>query len=234
MLKWFGRKARPRALEVKLPDLDAEVAARWSDRPGSAASPAQPQPASPDTGLEFGFAGTRDCAPHSRARKLVGVLCGGVVVLACLLVPLLIGLNALGVRTIPPDTEGMGERILFGSTGQEEVYYTRGATEDEADRLGAFLVKTGFFDDGHAKTVQVARGDGRHIVAFVLAGRAWEDPAVVATFRELIPELSARVFGGAAVEIHLCRREVEMERGKYFLTVMKRLPEGGRSGAAGR
>src|SRR5262249_18527097 len=182
--------------------------------------------AAPDSSLEFGFVGTRDCAPHSRARKLVGALCGGLVVLACVLVPLLLVLNALGVRTIPPDTEGLGERVPFGSRGQEEVYYTRGAPEDEATRLGAFLRKAGFCDAGPAETAQVARADGRHVVAFVLGERAWEDPAVVATFSELVPELSARVFGGAPVEIHLCHRVPRMERGKYFLTVMKRLPEG--------
>jgi hypothetical protein len=228
MLKWFGKKARPPALEVRLPDLDAEVATRWADRGAPAPPSAQPAPAAPDSNLDFGFIGTRDCAPRSRARKLVVALCGGLLVLAGVLVPLLIGLKALGVRTAPPDTEGLGQRVQFGTRGQEEVYYTRGATEDEARRLGAFLLKAGVFDDGPAKTVEVARADGRHVVAFVRGERAWEDPAVVATFRALIPELSARVFGGAPVEVHLCHRVPKMERGKPFLTVMKRLTDGGK------
>jgi hypothetical protein len=96
---------------------------------------------------------------------------------------------------------GLGEKRVFGPG--EEVYYQAVPRED-ADRLGQFLQREGFFDGRGPKTVVLKREGGSLVVAFVVNAAAVKKPQVIQEFREFGRQLSQQVFGGQPVEIHLC------------------------------
>jgi hypothetical protein len=133
---------------------------------------------------------------------------------------IVLGVHLAGGRVLPPD-EVLGERVFFGEQSREEVYYTRGATEVDAERLGRFLLREGFFDGHTPASAQVVRhGDG-YAVSLVVHWGIWDDAAFVGAVGELIPRLSQEVFGGAPVEVRLCHSVLDNQGGNLSLRVMK-------------
>jgi hypothetical protein len=120
-------------------------------------------------------------------------------------------------RTRPSDPNlGLGTRIVFSTVRfssppkQEEIYFTSGATEAEARRLGQFFQEGGLFDGKMGWSIQLSRQDEVYIVSFVMRFNAWDDPVVVDAFRELGQELSQRVFQNKPVKIHLCEDAIAL------------------------
>jgi DNA-directed RNA polymerase subunit RPC12/RpoP len=84
-----------------------------------------------------------------------------------------------------------------------EVLYSSIHQKENAARLGRYLVSQGFFD-GTKKTVELRDGDRAYEVRFVVKTGIDSDPMYIAVFRELAREIAFRVFGGKAVDVHLC------------------------------
>jgi hypothetical protein len=236
--KKAARKGPPAPLDVRLPDLDKEVASHWVP-PGAAgptalAGSGPPQPPAPAAGpepdLDFGppadYLRTKDREPHARLRnwvvRFVLLGCGLVVLLPAVFI--LLSLFGISIR----DNEGLGQQLVFSRPGGEveEVLYTRGVQEEEARRLGRFLQEHGYFDGQSGKTVQLSRDGDGFTVAIVLRANVWNKAEVVEEMGRLGRALSLEEFAGRPVTVHLCDREVHLISGRASLHVRKVIPAG--------
>jgi hypothetical protein len=95
---------------------------------------------------------------------------------------------------------GQGTELTFNG-GQ--LLFTRAVTRDEAERLGPYLVRKNVFD-GSRVTVQLDRSDRVYKVRLVVRPGGERDVQLNRRMRDLSPEISRDVFGGAFVDIELC------------------------------
>jgi len=84
-----------------------------------------------------------------------------------------------------------------------ELYYTQQVEYDEANNLGKYLIREGFFD-GEKRTVQITRENQIYQFRIVVSQDAVNDNAYNEALLVFINEISRNVFDGAMVEIHLC------------------------------
>jgi hypothetical protein len=203
----FGRWSRRQ--NPPLPDLDSEVAAHWNR--GNTSSKAPGSEESLDTSLDFPLVNPRSpkrTREDSRRRRRLAVS----LLIGLLLAPIVvIGAYQL-VRHINPMTrvrESLGERMTFGPQDDEEIFYTEDISPEQARRLGAFLQEEGLFDGLSAKSVRLSRNGAVFVVGFAVEWNSWEQPEVVAYFRQMQTRLSKGAFDGSPVEIHLCARQAD-------------------------
>jgi hypothetical protein len=93
--------------------------------------------------------------------------------------------------------------------GDGNVLYTAGVTTAEAQAVGSTLLELERFRSGKTWTVEVARDDGRHVVAFVVKDFVFGDDQAHQGFHELADELSHRAFGDAPLDIWLADGDLE-------------------------
>jgi pectate lyase len=96
-----------------------------------------------------------------------------------------------------------GDKIKIND--QSEVYYKDGATKEEAQKLGDFLLKNNYFDTKTEKSVQLTKDADTFDVRFVVdKARAQESlKETQETFSALGMLLSMEVFGGKYVSVML-------------------------------
>jgi hypothetical protein len=95
----------------------------------------------------------------------IGIACGVVIAAAVaggVLFPLL----------------NQGPSIAFG---EDEVYYSKGATEADARKIGEALQEIGYFGSKGA-AVRVETPEGKYEISFVVIDGTWDDPEMVSTF----------------------------------------------------
>ena len=113
-----------------------------------------------------------------------------------------------------------GTRLVFN---EGELFYTKSITEDEANKLGNYLVGAGFFD-GNKKTVQLDVRNDTLLFRMVTEEDKREDRQFEAFAYFFGAALSKSVFDGRAIEVHLCDEYLES------ITIVKTakmyLPEG--------
>ena len=90
-------------------------------------------------------------------------------------------------------------KVVFGKN--DEVFYYRRATRQDAVALGRALQSIGFFND-RGTSVLLWMGGGPTIVAFVMNEGAWNHPGVVSNFSEIGRRVANSV-GGFPIEVHL-------------------------------
>jgi len=86
------------------------------------------------------------------------------------------------------------------------VYVLPTATEEEAKKLGDYLLSVNFFDTDKPRAVQLTKVGKKYIVRFIVeADKQYlkENPSLRKTFTEKAPELSQNVFNGAVVVVEL-------------------------------
>ncbi|MDT5123388.1 MAG: hypothetical protein QOC96_2870 [Acidobacteriota bacterium] len=98
-----------------------------------------------------------------------------------------------------------GKRLEFN---KGELYYTSAVTEDEAKKLGNYLVIIGYFADRQV-TVQLDKSSDTYQVRFVVQEGGEKNEEALASFKLLVNMLSKDVFNGAKVEIHLCNDKLK-------------------------
>ena len=84
-----------------------------------------------------------------------------------------------------------------------ELYYTETVTEAEANKLGEFLVESGYYD-GEEKTVQIVKEAGTYQFRMVSKEGVAEDPEFIEVAGLYAQQMSEYVFNGAPVEVHFC------------------------------
>jgi hypothetical protein len=85
--------------------------------------------------------------------------------------------------------------------GNDEVYYYRRATREDALALGEALKATGFFN-GRGTSVLLWEGGGPTTVSFVVADGAWDHPNAISNFTEIGRRIAHSV-GGFPIQVHL-------------------------------
>ncbi len=83
-----------------------------------------------------------------------------------------------------------------------EVYYQAPVTEQDANKLGEFLLENDFFDST-PKTVQLLKKDGQLQVRFVVVPEAAHQIETQKVFRLLGGFISQLVFDSQAIEVHI-------------------------------
>lgn len=99
--------------------------------------------------------------------------------------------------------EDYGTKLSFGENN--ELYYTTNVKEEEAKKLGDYLVKEEFFaKDGNSRTVQLNKSGSTYEFRMVVKEGLDKDQATVDLMKTVAAELSKGVFNGATVDVHLC------------------------------
>jgi len=114
---------------------------------------------------------------------------------------------------------GYGNLIKF-NTG--ELYYSAPFSEEDARRLGNFLVTEKVFD-GDQRLIQLVKGDKNYAVRIVVKKGLEMDQEAVHNLRQLRARISHQVFADAPVEIHMCDEHLNT------LRVIQSEPLAGRS-----
>lgn len=85
-----------------------------------------------------------------------------------------------------------------------QLFYKPPVTQDEANRLGNYLVEANFFD-GNPKSVQITKEENKYIYRMVLKQGLDESSSFLEDIqRAFSNQISQIVFSGTPVEIHLC------------------------------
>ncbi len=103
---------------------------------------------------------------------------------------------------------GAGKLMEFG---KGELFYSPGVTDQEAKRLGEYLVKEEFFDE-REKTVQIFKLRGGYAFRMVFTSDGPPKLEHLKNFRNLALNLTSDVFGGKLVDIHLCDASFETRK----------------------
>jgi hypothetical protein len=90
-------------------------------------------------------------------------------------------------------------KVVIGSN--DEVYYYRRATKEDALALGEALKGTGFFN-GRGTSVLLWKGGGPTLVSFVVDEGAWFHPDAISNFSELGRRIAMPV-GGFPIRVYL-------------------------------
>ncbi len=101
-----------------------------------------------------------------------------------------------------------GKRLEFNGG---ELYYTSKVTEEEANRLGNYLTKAGFYD-GNEKTVQITMNGTTYEFRMVIKKGLDEDQEYIEIAKLFAEELSYEVFNGSQVDIHFCNEQLKTLR----------------------
>lgn len=112
----------------------------------------------------------------------------------CLLV---VGVAVFGVAYLVEPS--FGTVLEFGN---DEVYYSGDATEDDARKLAEALREIEYFGASGA-SVRLESSSGQHTVSFVLVDNAWGDAELVDAFRTIGGTLAENALS-APLTIHLC------------------------------
>ncbi|CAG5078934.1 hypothetical protein [Parvicella tangerina] len=89
-----------------------------------------------------------------------------------------------------------------------QLFYTENVTEDEADKLGEFMIEAGFADGGE-KSVQLEKKGDTYQFRMVVKEGFEEKEEFILLAKQFAQELSVNVFENAPVEVHLCSDRLE-------------------------
>lgn len=97
---------------------------------------------------------------------------------------------------------GYGEKLQYAKT---EVYYTDNITKKEAEKLGEFLVSSGFAGDNE-KSIQLAKNEenGNYEFRMVTTKEAAESGTYETIFKYYAIQISDSVFNKHPVDFHIC------------------------------
>ena len=93
-----------------------------------------------------------------------------------------------------------GTKKVFDGT---EIYYKSPITESQVEDLGKYLIEEEF-TDGQEKTIQMVKEGKTYVFRMVVKKGVEKDDEYIDMFKLLTVDLSAKVFDGEDVDIHLC------------------------------
>lgn len=85
-----------------------------------------------------------------------------------------------------------------------ELYYTDKVRKEEAEKLGNYLIESGFDSNDNTKTVQITKVGSTYQFRLVVMEGYEKDSEYLEIVKIFAKELSDKVFNGENVEIHLC------------------------------
>lgn len=104
--------------------------------------------------------------------------------------------------------DNYGEKIEYG---KGELYYKPPVSKELANKLGNFLVESGFFGNENAVSVQLLKENDVYQFRMVVQEGKEKDESLTDVFKLFGSQISEAVLDGAKLEYHLCD--------KYFTTL---------------
>lgn len=116
-----------------------------------------------------------------------------------------------------------GEKIKFEGF---DVYYGKGATKGDAQKLGDYFVGLGLNEaSSDRKSMQVQKSGDTYVVKFIVSDDAEIDPQKVESFEFIGYMLSALVFNETPVDVHLCGDGFQTRKELRFAEYSAKLDE---------
>ena len=84
-----------------------------------------------------------------------------------------------------------------------QIFYTSAVTVDNVEKLGNFLVETGF-TDGTRKSIQLDKKGNTYVFRMVVNKNAVQDKETLHVLKLFAANISKYCFNNANVEMHLC------------------------------
>ena len=138
---------------------------------------------------------------HARSRKLVIAI--GAVAISLILLDLV--LEEVFDFYILFRSRDAWEMLIYTNRDSEgvesAVYYTGHVKREDAEKLGAYLVKSGVFAGPSTITVVLSRNEEAYVVSVFIRPEKLEDPIVLAELQVLRKRISAEAFDGEPVII---------------------------------
>jgi hypothetical protein len=128
----------------------------------------------------------RECVQKGRS---IGILVTGVTAAI-----------ALAVGLIFLFTPNYGNKLTFR---KGELYYQNPVSQDDAGRVGEYLVACGFFSDEKSVAVQLAREDDVYRLRFVINPKSVDDPLANIIFGVMGSEIARDLLAGGPIEVAL-------------------------------
>jgi len=97
-------------------------------------------------------------------------------------------------------TSDYGKKKIFNGT---ELYYTSSITSQEAEKMGDYLIESGFAD-GETKTVQINRVGNTYEFRMVVKKGIDQDQEYIDLGKQMAAEISQNVFNEKQVDVHYC------------------------------
>lgn len=94
----------------------------------------------------------------------------------------------------------IGEKLVFN---KGELFFEAPVTQAEAQKLGEYLTKDGFFD-GQPKTAQIQKSGTTYEFKMVVKKNMEKDLSFIALLPTVARTLSTQVFDGTPIRIYLC------------------------------
>jgi hypothetical protein len=145
---------------------------------------------------------------HARSRKLVIAI--GAVAISLLLLDLV--LEEVFDLYILFRSRDSWEMLIYTNRDSENVesavYYTGHVKREDAEKLGAFLVRTGVFSGPSTITVVLSRTEEAYVVSVFIRPEKLDDQVVIAELQVLRKRISTEAFAGELVIIQMCERTV--------------------------
>ena len=98
-----------------------------------------------------------------------------------------------------------GNKLKFGNG---ELFYTEEVQKSDAQKLGEYLLKEGFFNE-EKRTVQIDKNGKTWDFRMVVKKGAEDDDQFTYLFGFFSAQLSKAVFNNDPVDIHLCNEKLE-------------------------
>ncbi|MBL7069836.1 MAG: hypothetical protein ISS27_00005 [Candidatus Omnitrophica bacterium] len=89
-----------------------------------------------------------------------------------------------------------------------ELFYTPDVTKEKAQKLGEYLLETGFFQGENPATVQLAKEGNVYQFRMVVRDDQGEDEEFLRAAGLFAAHISKNVFDNEIVETHICDREL--------------------------
>ena len=102
---------------------------------------------------------------------------------------------------------GYGEKLQYNKT---EVYYTDNVEKTEAEKLGDFLISSGFAGENE-KSVQLSKNEetGNYQFRMVTTEEAANSESYQTIFKMFARQISDSVFNKKPVDFHVCNNTFE-------------------------
>lgn len=93
------------------------------------------------------------------------------------------------------------QKLMFNGS---ELYYTESVPRKEAEKLGAYLSKQGFFSEKSKVSVKIDKQSNTYMFSLIIDKSRLGDKELELDVKDMIQELSENVFDGNKVDINLC------------------------------
>lgn len=113
----------------------------------------------------------------------------------------------VGVEYVNESYSQPAERVIKFNKN-DDIRYSGEATTDDARKLAKFLKEAEIFG-GDGASVRLEATSGEYTVSFVLSDGAWNDPEIVAVYRDLGREMTESLFP-PPLTVRLCDRMFEV------------------------